>query len=169
MKNTFLKNFIFISFFSIVITRLVPHPPNFTSTIALAFYLPALFGVKFIIVALAAFILSDLIIEMHQVVFFTWSSLLIIGFFAKFFKNFYFRFFGIIFSCMLFFLISNFGVWLLSDIYKYNFYGLIECYIMAIPFLQNSLIGSLVFALLIESILCMKIAKGFIKKINPTY
>ncbi len=169
MKNTFLKNFILISFISILVTRLIPHPPNFTSTIALAFYLPALFGVKFIIIALAAFILSDIIIELHQLVFFTWISLLLIGFISKFFKNFYFRFFGVFFSCILFFIISNFGVWLLGDLYKNNFNGLIECYIMALPFLQNSLIGSLVCSLLIEFILCMKIAKDFIKKINSSY
>mgnify|MGYP000312221599 CR=1 FL=1 len=37
-------------------SRFIPHPPNFTATIAIAFYLPALFGVKYIIVALTAFI-----------------------------------------------------------------------------------------------------------------
>ena len=71
MRITVIKNFVLISFISILVTRLIPHPPNFTSTLALAFYLPVLFGVRFIIVAMVAFILSDLIIGMHQLIFFT--------------------------------------------------------------------------------------------------
>ena len=74
MQNTIIKNFVLISFISIIITRLIPHPPNFTSTLALAFYLPVLFGVKFIIVVIGAFILSDLVVGMHQLILFTWAS-----------------------------------------------------------------------------------------------
>ena len=89
MNNTLLKKFILISFLSIILSRLLPHPPNFTSTIAVAFYLPALFGAKFIIVALSAFIISDLILGLHSLVFFTWGSLLLIAYFAKYFQKFY--------------------------------------------------------------------------------
>ncbi len=169
MKNIYIRNFILISLISIIISRLIPHPPNFTSTIAVAFYLPALFGIKFIIVAILAFIVSDLIIGMHQLIFFTWGSLLLIGYLAKFFKKAYFRPFGITISCILFFIISNFGVWLFSNLYSMNTQGLIACYTMALPFLQNSLIGSLIFSLIIELIVSFQTTKIFIKKINPTY
>jgi len=91
MNNTLLKKFILISFLSIILSRLLPHPPNFTSTIAVAFYLPALFGAKFIIVALSAFIISDLILGLHSLVFFTWGSLFLIAYLAKYFQKFYFR------------------------------------------------------------------------------
>ena len=150
-------------------TRLIPHPPNFTSTLALAFYLPVLFGVKFIIVAMIAFILSDLLIGIHQLIFFTWASLLLIGYLSKFFKKAYFRPLGISISCILFFIISNFGVWLLSDLYTPNIQGFIACYTMAIPFLQNSLIGTIIFALIIELILSFNKTKIFIKNVNATY
>ena len=83
MNNTLLKKFILISFLSIILSRLLPHPPNFTSTIAVAFYLPALFGAKFIIVALSAFIISDLILGLHSLVFFTWGSLIFNSIFSK--------------------------------------------------------------------------------------
>ena len=166
MNNTILKKFILISFLSIILSRLLPHPPNFTSTIAVAFYLPALFGTKFIIVALSAFIISDLILGLHSLVFFTWGSLLLIAYFAKYFQKFYFRIFGVSLSCIIFFLISNFGVWAFSDLYIKNLEGLILCYTMAIPFLQSSLIGTIIFSVLIEFILCLNNTKSFIKKIN---
>ena len=120
MNNVLLKKFILISFLSIIISRLLPHPPNFTSTIAIAFYLPALFGTKFIIVALSAFIVSDLIIGLHSLVFFTWGSLFLIAYFTKYFQKFYFRILGVSLSCIIFFLFSNFGVWTLSDLYIKN-------------------------------------------------
>ena len=166
MNNISLKKFILISFLSIIISRLLPHPPNFTSTIAVAFYLPALFGAKFIIVALSAFIISDLILGLHSLVFFTWGSLFLIAYFAKYFQNFYFRILGVSLSCIIFFLVSNFGVWSLSDLYAKNLEGLILCYTMAIPFLQSSLIGTIIFSILIELVLCFNNAKNFIRRIN---
>ncbi len=166
MNNISLKKFILISFLSIIISRLLPHPPNFTSTITVAFYLPALFGTKFIIVALSAFIVSDLIIGIHSLVFFTWGSLFLIAYFAKYFQKFYFRILGVSLSCIIFFLVSNFGVWTLSDLYVKNLEGLILCYTMAIPFLQSSLIGTIIFSVLIESLLCLNNTKSFIRKIN---
>mgnify|MGYP001405944564 CR=1 FL=1 len=169
MRNTVINNFVLVSFIAILVTRLIPHPPNFTSTLALAFYLPVLFGVKFIIIVIGAFILSDLVIGMHQLIFFTWASLLLVGYLSKFFKKTYLRPLGISISCILFFIISNFGVWLFSDLYTLNANGLITCYTMAIPFLQNSLIGTIIFALVIELILTFNRTKIFINKVNATY
>ena len=161
-----LKKFILISFFSIIISRLLPHPPNFTSTIAIAFYLPALFGTKFLIVVLSAFIVSDLIIGLHELVLFTWGSLFLIAYFAKHFQKFSYRILGISLSCIIFFLVSNFGVWVLSDLYTKNMEGIILCYTLAIPFLQSSLIGTIIFSILIEVLLCLNNTKNFIQKIN---
>ena len=169
MNYSFLKKFIVISFFSVVITRLIPHPPNFTSTIAIAFYLPAIFGTKFVFVALAAFILSDFFIGMHQLIFFTWGSLFLVSFIARYFKNLYLRISGIFISCLLFFIITNFGVWLYSDLYPLDYNGFITCYTLALPFLQNSLMSSLFFGLFIELILFLNLTKTFIKKINPAH
>ena len=166
MNHISLKKFILISFFSIIISRLLPHPPNFTSTIAVAFYLPALFGPKLLIVALSAFIVSDLIIGLHSLVLFTWGSLFLVAYFAKYFQKFYFRIFGVSLSCIIFFLVSNFGVWTSSDLYTTNIKGLILCYTMAVPFLQSSLIGTIIFSILIEFLLCLNNTKRFIRKIN---
>ena len=32
-------------FIALAVSRFIPHPPNFTSLIALAFYVPVIFGV----------------------------------------------------------------------------------------------------------------------------
>ena len=50
---------------------------------------------------------------------------------------------NIFLSSTVFFLISNFGVWLLG--YPHTLEGLITCYTLAIPFFGNTLIGDLMF------------------------
>ena len=46
----------------------------------------------------------------------------------------------------VFFLVSNFGVWFVGNLYERNINGLIECYFMAIPFFKNTVISTLVFS-----------------------
>ena len=169
MNFSFIKNFIVVSFLSIIVSRLIPHPPNFTSTIAIAFYLPALFGVKYLIVATTAFIISDLIIGIHPLLFFTWSGLLLVGLISQAFTKYYYRIAGVSVGCLIFFIISNFGVWLLGDMYSKDLEGLAQCYIMGLPFLQNSLIGSLIFSLIIEFIITYNKTKDFIRKVNINF
>ncbi len=164
--NSSTRNFILVSFLSIIISRLIPHPPNFTSTIAIAFYVPALFGIKFIIVAITAFIISDLFIGTHQLILFTWGSLLLIGLLSKYFNKKFYRILGVSFSCLVFFLISNFGVWLLGDLYTKNLAGIFSCYAMGLPFLLNSLIGTLVLSVMFEYTISLNTTKQFIKKVN---
>ena len=169
MQISLINKFLVISFLSIIVSRLIPHPPNFTSTIAIAFYLPALFGVKYIIVATTAFIVCDLIIGIHPLILFTWLGLILVGLISQAFTKYYFRIAGVTIGCLIFFFVSNFGVWLFSDMYSQNLKGLTQCYIMGLPFLQNSLIGSLLFSLIIESIVIFKSTKTFIRKVNINF
>ena len=46
-------------------------------------------------------------------------------------------------SSTLFFVLTNFGVWLMG--YPLTFAGLVSCYTLAIPFFVNTIIGDLVF------------------------
>src|SRR6056300_1951360 len=66
------------------ISRFIPHPPNFTSLIALSFYVPALLGLKFLPFVLFSFIFTDIIIGFHNTIFFTWGSVLLIGMLSKY-------------------------------------------------------------------------------------
>ncbi|MEP7031847.1 MAG: DUF6580 family putative transport protein [Pseudolabrys sp.] len=47
-------------------------------------------------------------------------------------------------SCSLFFfIVSNFAVWLFGALYPHNLQGLVECYAMALPFLDKTVLGDL--------------------------
>ncbi|MCX8473742.1 MAG: hypothetical protein ORN85_08845, partial [Sediminibacterium sp.] len=52
---------------------------------------------------------------------------------------------GAIGSALIFFMVSNLGVWLNGNLYASSFSGLINCYINALPFFKNSLLGDLVY------------------------
>ena len=43
-------------------SRFIPHPPNFTSLIALSFYVPAFFGLKYIWIVFIAYFITDIIL-----------------------------------------------------------------------------------------------------------
>ena len=72
-------------FLALAISRFVPHPPNFTSLIALSFYIPVFFGRKYIPAIIISFAITDLIIGLHAVTFFTWGSVLLIGLISNYF------------------------------------------------------------------------------------
>ena len=49
-------------------------------------------------------------------------------------------------SSFLFFFLSNVGSWITMPIYTKDFSGLASCFVAAIPFFQNTLLGNMVFA-----------------------
>ena len=133
-------------------SRFIPHPPNFTSLIALSFYVPLLLGLRFIPALLLCFAITDYIIGFHSITIFTWGSVIIIGLISKFFaNNIVKRISGSLSGCCIFFIITNFGVWSQGS-YGYNFEGLILCYTLAIPFFGYSVISTLFYSSIIEGI-----------------
>jgi hypothetical protein len=50
-------------------------------------------------------------------------------------------------SSILFFIVTNFGVWLTGGgwFYPKTWQGLMECYTLAIPFFRNTVAGDLVY------------------------
>lgn len=131
-------------------SRFIPHPPNFTSLMALTFYIPVILGIKFLPALLIVFIFTDILIGLHSTVIFTWGSVLIIGMISIYFKkSLLFRFLGVVSGTLIFFVFTNFGVWSLGS-YGYSLGGLISCYILALPFFGNTLISTLLFSSIIE-------------------
>ena len=51
-----------------------------------------------------------------------------------------------------FFLVSNFAVWAVWNMYPKSFAGLIECYVAAIPFFRNAVAGDLFFSAVLFTI-----------------
>lgn len=143
-------------FIALAISRFVPHPPNFTSLIALSFYVPVIFGSRYLAVLLISFAITDLIIGFHSSVFFTWGSVLIIGLNTKYFTTTIIsRIIGALSGTTIFYLVTNFGVWF-GGMYSQNFEGLIESYIMGLPFFGYSLISTFLFSAVIESVMKFK-------------
>ena len=46
---------------------------------------------------------------------------------------------------VIFYVVSNFGFWLITGIYPMTFDGLLDCYIAALPFFRNTLLGNITF------------------------
>lgn len=134
-------------------SRFVPHPPNFTSLLALSFYIPLVFGTRYILFVIISLFVTDIIIGFHSTMFFTLSSVFIIGIVAKFFKKTIFsRLLGALSGAIIFFILSNFGVWS-QGYYGFTFSGLIICYTLALPFFGYSLVSTFIFSAVIETIL----------------
>ena len=95
-------------FLILAFTRFIPHPPNFTSLIALSFYVPAIFGLRFLPLVLISYVLTDLFIGFHNTIFFTWGSVIAIGFLSKYLNSsIILRIFGAMGGATLFFIITN--------------------------------------------------------------
>ena len=141
--------------FGILITlsasRFVPHPPNFTSLLALSFYVPVLLGLRYLPALLVSFAITDLVIGYHTGTHWTWGSVLVIGLMSQYFnKNISLRLSGAFLGATIFFIITNFGVWT-TGVYGYTISGVIECYTLAIPFFTYSVLSTFLFAAIIES------------------
>ena len=141
----------------LALARLMPHPPNFTPIIAVAIMSGYFFkniNLSFLTLVVAMLI-GDLFIGFYENMIFVYASLLLITFvFYKISNKINFKslfIYGFIGS-LIFFIISNFGVWALGspgvqDIaYDKSLNGLIECYILAIPFFGNTFLSTVIFA-----------------------
>ena len=130
-----------------VLSRILLHVPNFTPVVALA-----LFGGTYlkkrqaIILPLALMFLSDLIIGFHNIMLFTYGSVLLIaamGLWLRKHKTVGMIFTASIASAIVFFIVTNFGSWLVM--YPLTFSGLKQCYIAAIPFFRFQLLSTLAY------------------------
>lgn len=131
-----------------LLSRLIPHVPNFTPVIAIALFSGAYLNKKYSLwVPLSLYVISDLIMGLHEVVLFTWGSIVLIAVLGlalrkhRTFKN---SLLYTLLSAVLFFIITNFGVWL-GGWYPHTFQGFIQCYTLAIPFFRVSLIAALCY------------------------
>ena len=61
---------------------------------------------------------------------------------------------------LIFYIITNFGAWISSDMYEKNLNGLFSSYVMALPFFKNTLISTLIFSYI------ALFADSFYKKIS---
>jgi hypothetical protein len=162
MKN---KRFAIITGFIVlaVLSRVLPHPYNFTPLGAIALFGAAYFTDKkwAILIPLIAMWISDILINnfifsaffdgftlFHSAMIWTYGSIALIALMGmKFLKKVTIpRVLGsAIGASVIFFVISNFGAWLASPMYPLNISGLAAAYTAAIPFFHNTLAGDIIY------------------------
>ena len=151
-------------------SRIIPHMPNFTPIGAIALFGGAYLKNRYhaFLIPMISLWLSDLILNNFIFSFyseFTWfypgflwqyaSFILIIVIGYLFLKKLNFKnvFITTVLSSLLFFIITNFGVWISGSMYTLDFQGLITCYTMALPFFKGTLLGFMCYSTLLFGVL----------------
>lgn len=143
-----------IVIFIAALTRLLPHPPNFSPVMALALFSGAALRDwrLALLVPLVAMLMADLWLGFHATMAFVYLGMaLMVG--AG-------RWLGTrrgplpllaagITGASLFFLVSNAGVWLTQDLYPATGAGLAACYLAALPFFHQTVLATLVYGALL--------------------
>ena len=127
-----------------VLSRLVPHPPNFAPITGIALFSSKkinnkLFGILFPIIPL---FISDLFIGISFINIFVYLSFIIIYFLGSISPKIDVK--SVFFSSVIFFILTNLGVWYLG--YPKNVEGLITCFTLALPFFVNTILGDLFYS-----------------------
>jgi len=124
--------------------RLLPHLPNVTPVTAMALFSGVYFTDKryAFFIPLLAMVLSDIVLGFSWITFFVYASFILVSYIGYASKK--IKITTILLSSISFFIITNFGVWILG--YPKTLDGLLECYTLAIPFFRNSLIGDFFYA-----------------------
>ena len=137
-------------------SRMIPHPWNFSPILAAGIFSGFYFRqfiLSSMIVVLSMFI-GDLYLGFHDTMIFTYISLIVAVSLGLFIKN--LKFTSILFSGILssisFYIITNFGAWLTLPMYEKTFSGLVQSYVLAIPFFHNTLISTLLYLLILKLI-----------------
>lgn len=145
------------------LTRLLPHPPNFTAIGALALFGGAYLSSRWlaVLVPVLAVFLSDLVLnntiyaqegkfvwmfEGAWLIYLSTAVCALLGMFILRKVNAGRVASSSVITALVFFVLTNFGVWAGSTMYPQTFVGLAECYVAALPFLGWSVLGNLFFA-----------------------
>lgn len=161
VKNILLLALIFLAMSERVFLDLGPNIELVTVGMLLtATYLSRKYSLVFILVTM---VLTDLIIGNSNIWVFTYSGFIIPALFVSLIKN---KENKVLWatgagmgSNLFFFIWTNFGVWLLGNMYSKNLLGLTESYVMAIPFLKMQIISTLIFVPITFAVI--ELAKDF--------
>lgn len=142
------KEKVLVSFIVIAaLTRLIPHPPNFAPITAISLFAGAYFTRKHLayLVPILAMLISDLFLGFYTISIFVYLSFALITWFGQQKNRVTPKL--VLLGSVSFFLISNFGVWLLY--YPKTIDGFMTCFTLAVPFFATSLLGDIVYSSLL--------------------
>ncbi len=148
--------------FGMALTRLLPHPVNFTPMAAIAVFGGAQlmhnrhrFGLMLLAALLSDLLVNSLLYNYNDLSYFLEPGTL--GIYGCYM---FFVWMGTtlkkvnvvgvgsrsILASAVFFIVSNLTLWAGSTFYTQDLTGLMACYIAAIPFIQNSFAGDLIYS-----------------------
>lgn len=130
------------------IARIIPHAPNFAPIAGLAIFTGYHFKNRYTwAVPIAAMVVSDFIIGFHSTVPFVYASFIVMSLIGTYMKskNASSLILVSMVSSVLFFLVTNFGVWAVGSIYVKNMSGLLQSYTIGLPFFRNTVLGDLFY------------------------
>lgn len=144
MQNKYLP---VVMILSAILLRLLPHIPNVSPIAALALLTGSYYsGKKAAIITFISMFVSDLFLGFHPTMPWVYGGFAAIIMLGKYVqpKTEYLWAYSLIGS-LLFFVISNLGVWVTTASYSKDLAGLLECYALAIPFFRNTILGDLFY------------------------
>ncbi len=152
MKSVFSNKFFFLTALVLgaALTRLLPHYPNFTAIGGLALFGGAYFDKKWqsFVIPFAALFLTDLLLGFHSTMFAVYGSfalIILLGMSLSKKRTVTSVLLASVTSSVLFFVITNLGMWMTMGMYPKTAAGLGMCYTAAIPFFHTTLLGDLFF------------------------
>ncbi len=133
-----------------IVFRLIPHLPNVTPVAAIALFGGVYLDRKSALIApLVIMAVSDIFIGLHPVIFFTWGAILltgVVGLWLREHRTVLNVAGSSVASSLLFYVVTNFGVWAVpGSWYPHTAQGLINCYVLGLPFLRYTMLGDIVY------------------------
>ena len=164
-----------------ILGRMIPHPPNFTPIIAIALLASYVFKNKWIVILtpLMAMWISDLVLNNYRYtghhdggfLVFSSSSLWVYGpiicialLGTVLIKKVKISNIALssISGSLIFFLVSNFGVWISGTMFPKSLFGFIACYTAALPYFGNALVGDLVYCTILFTSYSLAFSGGIV-------
>lgn len=132
----------------VVLMRFLPHLPNFTPVVGIALFSGVYLSRKYAFtIPLIGMVIADFFIGFHDTILYVYGALIVVGLIGLWLHG-HNRLRNVIgatlLSSILFYLITNFGVWA-QGWYGYTLKGLIDSYIMGIPFFRYTMAGDLFY------------------------
>lgn len=152
LKKLNAENIVFVILVCVaMLSRYVAHSWNFTAVAACSFVFAMLFPqskAKALVLPVLAMLISDYVIGFHMTMGFVYAGFaaaLIPLFLLEKNKNQRLaKVISVVSGSAIFFVISNFGVWLMGNIYPLTVSGLVDCYIKGLPFYRTQLLADVV-------------------------
>ncbi len=159
-----------VGIFVIVLSRIIPHPPNATATGAIALFTARYGGAKYAVTTVViAMVLSDIVIGFYApmlmaLVYGSFIFVTVLGLFIPMRHGVIMPMALSVIGSGIFFIITNFGVWAFSGMYPLTLAGLSAAYTLALPFYGYMLLGDMLYTGLIfgsATLLSTEAVKGY--------